>query len=92
MIVWTATVRNATGATRHYVTVRDRSGNLEASPIQGTVSLDIDVCDEGVFLLHRDVSGDCIADTWHLSAEEAKQQARLEFSVEEDDWVEVKQQ
>ena len=90
MIVLTAAVRRTTSATHHAQLVRDEKGRVEISPIQGTVSLDIDVGDDGVFLLHRDTSGECIADTWHVSVEDAKQQALFEFLVQEDDWIVVK--
>jgi hypothetical protein len=89
MIVLTASMRRNDGVTRHYLAERDEHGKLEAKAIQSSSSLAIDVRDDGVFLLHLDEKGECVADTWHQSIEEAKEQARFEFLVQDGDWKEV---
>lgn len=46
-----------------------------------TRSLRIEVTQAGVYLFRLDVSGVSLADTWHLSVEDAMQQAAFEFGV-----------
>jgi hypothetical protein len=41
--------------------------------------------EEGFFLLCHFLNGHT-SDTWHFSVEEAKQQAKFEFNINEDDW------
>jgi hypothetical protein len=43
----------------------------------------------GFYLYHYDAAGRCVADTWHATLTEAKEQARFEFEIEAADWVEV---
>jgi len=44
---------------------------------------------DGAFFLFRlDPNGHCIADTWHQTLDEAKQQANFEYGIEESDWKE----
>jgi hypothetical protein len=54
--------------------------------INNPVSLNIVEEDGGFFLLRMDEGGNCIADTWHISLDDAKGQAMFEFSVSELDW------
>jgi len=57
--------------------------------LQTPHALEIHETDGGVFLLYLSVEGDCIADTWHASAGDAKEQAKFEFDIDEGDWVDV---
>ena len=50
-------------------------------------SLAIIAEDAGYYLLRNDAEGTCIADTWHLTLNEAKAQAEYEFGVRESDWI-----
>src|SRR5262249_32600184 len=43
--------------------------------------------EHGVFLFREDSEGRCISDTWHVSVDEAKKQARFEYELSE--WTEV---
>jgi hypothetical protein len=45
--------------------------------------------EKGFLLFYLDGSGNQIADGWHLTLDEAKRQAKLEFEIEEEDWFEV---
>jgi hypothetical protein len=51
--------------------------------------VEIEPADGAHYLLYFNTSGECLADTWHESAEQAKAQARFEFEIEESDWKEV---
>jgi len=79
-----ASVRRATGFTRHIIHGReseDLASNIawvEAEPANGAV-----------YLFYFSVHGECLTDTWHESLDGAKHQARLEFAIEEADWEEV---
>lgn len=45
---------------------------------------------EGAYYLFRNrADGVCIADTWHLTVQEAKEQAAFEYGITDDDWVEA---
>jgi hypothetical protein len=44
---------------------------------------------DGVFLFRFTDDGTCVGDTWHMSMEEAKDQARKEYGTESTEWKEV---
>ena len=85
----TATVKRATGATAHYIGGVDEEGKFGAKPASPASSVEIQEVDEGWLLLRIDASGEPITDTWHASLEEAKEQARFEYEIEDDDWKAV---
>jgi hypothetical protein len=85
-----ANVVRATGATVH------RQAKLVDGAVvageQLPVSVKVEIGESrsgGVFLYHYDAVGRCIADTWHATLAEAKEQAKFEFGIEAGDWVEV---
>jgi len=43
----------------------------------------------GFVMIHMDQRGNYVNDTWHPSLEDAKAQARSEFEVEDQDWVQL---
>jgi hypothetical protein len=51
--------------------------------------VEISVEEGGVYLFHYDSVGDCFADTWHRTIEEAKEQAEFELNIKPGDWSEV---
>ena len=83
-----AKVSRATGATVH----------SRASIVDGTVAqreslpvpvrIEIEEVKSGFFMYRYDAAGACIADTWHSSLIDAKDQARFEFDLEDSDWTE----
>jgi hypothetical protein len=73
-----AKVRRVTGNTRHLV------AGAEASSLIAWVELEPD--DGGYFLLYLDASGQSLTDTWHETVEAAREQARFEFEIDDDDW------
>jgi len=40
----------------------------------------------GVFLFRFDATGAMVADTWHQTVDEAKDQAKFEYLIEDSDW------
>ncbi len=78
---WRATVRQVTGATHHVLATR--GGEVEIPPAR---SVEIVQEDNGYLLLRLNDRGDCLADTWHATLDEAKAQAAFEFDIREEDW------
>ena len=58
-------------------------------PASGVRIEPLEAPEKGFFLFYLDGSGNVIADGWHLTLDEAKRQAKLEFKIEEEDWSEV---
>jgi len=50
-------------------------------------TLEIEDTDDGFLLLRYDKDGAFAGDTWHLTVEEAKEQAAFEFELDKDGWV-----
>jgi hypothetical protein len=74
----TADVRRATGTTRHIIHGR------ESEPLN-IARVEIEPGDGGFFQFRFSSSGECLADTWHPSLEEAKGQACFELEIDESD-------
>lgn len=72
-----------TGKTRHL------SGNDELPPPHELRIAQI-LPDEGYYLLYFDGAGNELTDTYHGSLEESLAQAKWEFSVEPDEWENVR--
>jgi hypothetical protein len=76
-----AKVCNITGETTHSVAAEGG-----ALPREAPVYVEI-VEQEGAYYLFRhDAEGVCIGDTWHLTLDEAKEQAAFEFDIGETEW------
>lgn len=84
-----ARVKRATGATAHYFGGIGRGGEFEVHSASLPTSVEIQQTESGWLLLRIDASGDPITDTWHASLQEAKEQARFEYEIEEGDWEAV---
>lgn len=76
-----ASVRETTGSTRHLVHGRE-SENIASD----VAWIEIKLGDGGFYLLYCTATGECLADTWHPSLDEAKRQASVELEIEEADW------
>jgi hypothetical protein len=71
-----------------------RPGKTEHLVIEGgvrrqighPVSVLVVEVDKGFYLFRNDEHGVCLADTWHVTLEEAKEQADFEYGIEEADW------
>ncbi len=83
-----ATVRAVTGSTTHLQGVRPAS-DLEVTPVPDPKTVEVVEQEGAVYLLRLDDRGECIADTWHETVEEAKAQASFEFGIEDGDWEDV---
>ena len=79
-----ATVRHATGNTRHLI-----HGAEHVDVVAKIASVAIERGDGGWFLFYLDADGTCIADTWHETQDLAKRQATFEFGIDADDWLDV---
>jgi hypothetical protein len=64
--------------------VATTEGLVEVLPV---VHVRIEADDLGFYLFRFDESGQMVADTWHQSLEEAKDQARFEYMIADDDWT-----
>lgn len=76
-----AQVRNNTGKTRHRVATNE--GLMEVPPV---VHVRIEADDIGYYLFRFDSTGEMVADTWHQTEAQAKDQARFEYMIEDGDW------
>jgi hypothetical protein len=82
-MAWLASVRTTTGFTRHRVL---RGPGEPAEDIAAVVRVVIYAADGGYYLLRYSAADVVVANTWHESLEQAKDQARYEYLVEERDW------
>jgi hypothetical protein len=76
-----ATIRTVTGKTTHWI-----GAERCADPVAARIVME----DDGFYLLRLDSEGQCLADTWHQSLDEAKAQAAFEYEITDADWSLVK--
>jgi hypothetical protein len=62
---------------------------LEAKVKRVTGTVRIQTEPSGFVMIYMDQRGNYLNDTWHPSLEDAKAQARSEFEVEDQDWVQL---
>jgi hypothetical protein len=83
-----AYVSMSTGKTKHYISnsidQNFENNDIENIPVPKWVEISEE--SEGFYLYHYNSDGECIADTWHESIEDAKEQAKFEFGILNDDW------
>jgi hypothetical protein len=73
------------GRTRH--TISDAKGTRDFPPF---VRLDIAKSSEDVgYFLNRIAENGQVADTWHMTLDEAVEQAEFEFGVAESEWMDI---
>ena len=84
-----ANVKRVTGETSHFIGGVDDKGRFQATPADVPSWVEIEESDAGWMLLRFDAQGDAITDTWHESLADAKEQAKFEYEIEEDDWEPV---
>ena len=82
-------MQRATGATRHYRAHIEEEGVRKDEELPTPASVEIQPADGAFFLLYLDGHGKCLTDTWHQTLEQAKAQARHEFSIGDDDWEDL---
>lgn len=80
-----ARVRRVTGATRHHLAHIEEAEVHRDEQLPPPAWLEIQSGDGAYYLLRFDERGECLADTWHQTLEQAK--AQYEFEVGEEDWV-----
>jgi len=64
-------------------------GRLEVTDLPGAQAVEIVEQSGSIYLLRMDEGGQCVADTWHATMESAKEQARVEYGIEDSDWAPV---
>jgi adenosylmethionine---8-amino-7-oxononanoate aminotransferase len=84
-----ADVKGSTGKTKHSIAGIVDGLPMALAPVGTTAWLEISEDEGGFFLFHFDAMGGCIADTWHLTLDEAKKQAEFEFGILKDEWKQV---
>lgn len=84
-----AYVNASTGKTEHYngSAISENNDGFERVPRPKWVEISEEP--EGFYLYHFNQAGECIADTWHETLEEAKEQAKFEFEIKDNDWTTV---
>lgn len=85
-----AYVTDITGNTKHFKGAAHDEEVNELNRIPTPKWVEISEESKGFFLFHFDSKGECIADTWHETLEDAKEQAKFEFDIAEKDWQPVK--
>jgi hypothetical protein len=81
-----ALVKTVAGRTRHGRATIINGLPCEVERIPAPAWVEIAGEPEGFYLLHFDAKGNCIADTWHATLDEAKAQAHFEFLITSDEW------
>lgn len=84
-----ATVTGSTGKTRHSIGALVDGVPIPVKDLAVPKWVEIAEEDGAFYLLHLDSDGNCFADTWHQTLEEAKQQATFEFGITTDEWTDV---
>lgn len=83
-----ARVLKGTGATKHFEGEITSSGIASTREFPLASWIEIEPRDGSYYLLYFDDSGECFTDTWHASLADAKEQAKFEFEVQDEDWRE----
>ncbi len=83
-----AKVNEATGKTRHYVGALVDGRPVPVTELPIPVWVEISAEDAGVYLFRLDAEGNCLADSWHQTLEEARRQATFEYNIAPDEWTE----
>jgi len=84
-----AYVNTSTGKTKHYSVSIDPSNGKGLENISAPKWIEISEESDGFHLYHFGDDGICIADTWHETLEDAKEQATFEFDIKGDDWKSI---
>lgn len=84
-----AELMGVTGKTKHSIGYIENGEPIEMESLPNAKSLEIVETDSGVFLYRYSDSGVCIADTWHLSIDEAIAQAEFEYQIKKTSWYEI---
>jgi hypothetical protein len=84
-------VRHNTGKTHHSIGTLVDGQLVTVGGFLPTAYVEIHEEEGGYFLIHHDKEGQQGADTWHLTLEEAKNQAAFEFEIRETHWVTVEE-
>jgi len=84
-----ARVRRPTGNTEHYQSALEGESLVRVAKMPDPVTVEIEEGENGYYLFCLDADGACVADTWHLTVGDAKAQAKFEFEIDEQAWLQV---
>lgn len=73
--------------TAHYQGFPEQLGHGSPENLKSAVSVAIEENIDGVFLFRFSADGQVVGDTWHMSVEEAKEQAIYEYGALLGEWV-----
>lgn len=83
-----ARVKKVTGAVRHYegniVEGEIKKGDTLPSP----AFVELVEAEGGFLILQFDEAGNGITDSWQATLADAKEQAKMEFDIDDSDWIE----
>lgn len=83
-----AKVKRATGAIKHYEG-RFVEGRIQRGPpLPVPAFVEIMEIEGGFLILQFDAAGNGITDSWQATLADAKDQAKLEFDIDPNDWIE----
>lgn len=86
---WRAAVAGAIGNTRHDIGTLDAGQPTHPAKLPIPTWVEIHAEDGAFYLFRLDAQGNCVADTWHPTLEEAMEQAAFEYGIGPVDWAEV---
>jgi len=84
-----ANIVRVTGATIHRRARLEDGVVVPGGRVATPVRVEIEQASSGFFLFHYDDAGRCIADTWHATLTDAKEQAKFEFGIDDSGWIEI---
>jgi hypothetical protein len=82
-----AKVRRLTGAVRHHYGHVSSTGIVPGERLPIPTSVEIIEVQGGFLLIQYDKDGNGITDSWQATLEDAKEQAKLEYEIRDDDWT-----
>lgn len=81
-----AHVTRVTGATQHSIGGLIEGRLVEKEKLPDAAWVHIEAANGAFFLIRHSATGEFAGDTWHETLEDAKDQARREYEIKEEDW------
>ncbi|MFN7292137.1 MAG: hypothetical protein ACK5YR_21580 [Pirellula sp.] len=86
-VLMTTTVARCKATTLHSTGHFDSQGTpVVDKMIENPCALSIVSEDGSIYLWRLNEEGECVADTWHMTVDEAKRQAEFEFEIDRSGW------
>lgn len=84
-----AKVNCITGNTRHYMGTLIDGRPHPVNKLPDPEWVEISGENNAFYLLRFDSKGNCVADTWHQTLEDAMRQAAFEFNIASNEWTAI---